>query len=678
MLANIEDINNNFNKEQIEAVESINGYVFNSAPPGSGKTFVLENRILWMAVEHQIPTKNILAITFTNEAANEMKTRISERLKEFDIENNVTATTFHSFAYKIIKNFGKGSVARYFTLIDDTDKNKIISQMIKDKNLDEGNKELNRNLIKQYSDLISAFKSKGLTPKMLFDILKEQKERIDKYSEDKELLEKEGLNKLDLQDMIEMQNLKVMEYEVYRTYEQYKLNFSKENKGVLYDFDDLMINLKILLSRVDIRKEISKLYTYVLCDESQDIDEVQRDILLLLSRDNGNLFCIFDDDQSIYSFRNADQDLILGLPKLVSNPKEIILKENFRSTKNIIEAANHVINNNKYRIYKWMTTNNQDGELPVYKALPSKEKEADFICDKIEELMKEYKFDYSDFAILYRNNDLNRTIEQRLIKRGIPYKINRNISFFQKKEIKDIIAYLEVCINKSIFHLDRIYKVPTRGIGDKTYLDLKEKAINCGMNIFEILSAETKSKIKEFNDLLEELMSISDKSFNEIINFILEKTDYLNSEYTESERAQRESNINNLRNLLSEAEELFETKQECLVQLKIISGEDEESGKDNKVSLMTIHSSKGKGFKVVFMIGCEDGVLPSFGALSDMDIEEERRLFYVGMTRAKLFLFMTRSQYRLDYNGNLKPTVISPFIEEIPDNLLVYDEGMIF
>ena len=301
-----------------------------------------------------------------------------------------------------------------------------------------------------------------------------------------------------------------------------------------------------------------------------------------------------------------------------------------------------MINNNKYRIYKWMTTNNRDGELPLYKALPSKEKEADFICDKIEELMKEYKFDYSDFAILYRNNDLNRTIEQRLIKRGIPYKINRNISFFQKKEIKDIIAYLEVCINKSAFHLDRIYKVPTRGIGEKTYLDLKEKAINCGMNIFEILSAETKPKIKEFNDLLEgELMSISDKSFNEIINFILEKTDYLNSEYTESERAQRESNINNLKNLLSEAEELFETKQECLVQLKIISGEDEEGTKDNKVSLMTIHSSKGKGFKVVFMIGCEDGVLPSFGALSDMDIEEERRLFYVGMTRAKLFLFMT-------------------------------------
>ena len=678
MLANINDINKGFNEEQIEAVKSINGYVFNSAPPGSGKTFVLENRILWMAIEHQIPTKNILAITFTNEAANEMRTRISDRLKEFDIENNVTATTFHSFAYKMIKNFGKGTIAKYFTLIDDTDKYKIISQMIKDKKLDQGNKELNRNLIKQYADLISFYKSKGLTPKMLFDSLKENKEKIDKYCDDKELLEKNGLNKMDLQEMIEIQNMKVEEYDIYRTYEEYKLNFSKENKGILYDFDDLMVNLKLLLSRVDIRKKISKLYTYILCDESQDIDEVQRDILLLLSKDNGNLFCIFDDDQSIYSFRNADPNLILDLPKMVSNPKEIILKENFRSTKNIIEAANYVINNNQYRIHKWMTTNNQDGELPVYKAFPSKEKEADFICETIEKFMHEYKFDYSDFAVLYRNNDLNRTIEQKLIKNSIPYKINRNISFFQRKEIKDIIAYLEICINKSTFHLDRIYKVPTRGIGDKTYLELKEKAINCGISIFEILSAETKPKIKEFNNLLEELMSISNKSFNEIIDFILEKTDYINSEFTESERQQRINSIDNLKNLLNETEKLFDNKQECLVQLKIISGEDEEGNKDNKVSLMTIHSSKGKGFKVVFMIGCEDGILPSFGALSDIDYEEERRLFYVGMTRAKLFLFMTRSQYRIDYNGNLKPTVISPFIEEIPDDLLVYDEGMVF
>ena len=677
MLADIKDINKGFNEEQIEAVKSINGYVFNSAPPGSGKTFVLENRILWMAVEHQIPTRNILAITFTNEAASEMRTRISDRLKEFDIENNVTATTFHSFAYKMIRNFGKGTVARYFTLIDDTDKHKIIGQMIKDKKLDEGSKELNRSLIKQYSELISSYKSKGFTPKLLFDELKKEKEKIDNFLADKELAEKEGFSKLDIQEMIEIQNIKVSEYDIYRTYEQYKLSYAKENKGVLYDFDDLMLNLKLMLLRPDIRKKISKLYTYVLCDESQDIDEVQRDILLLLSKDNGNLFCIFDDDQSIYSFRNADPNLILSLPKMVSNPKEIVLTENFRSTKNIIEAANYVINNNRYRIPKWMKTNNQEGNLIRYTCLPSKEQEADFVCNKIEELMKEYKFDYSDFAVLYRNNDLNKTVEQRLIKRNMPYKINRNISFFQRKEIKDIIAYLEIAINKSTFHLDRIYKVPSRGIGDKTYTTLKDKAINCGMSIFEIISAESGAKIKEFNDLLVELQNMFDKKFGEIIDFILEKTDYINLEYSESERLSRLGSIENLKNILFELENLFDNKQECLVQLKIISGDDEEGHQENKISLMTIHSSKGKGFKVVFMIGCENGVIPSYSALSDVDIEEERRLFYVGMTRAKLFCFMTRAQYRLGYDGNLKPTTISPFIDEIPDDLLEFDEELI-
>lgn len=678
MLANIDEINKNFNKEQIEAVKSINGYIFNSAPPGSGKTFVLENRILWIAIEHQVPTRNILAITFTNEAASEMRTRISDRLKEFNIENNVTATTFHSFAYKIIRNFGKGKVARYFTLIDDSDKNKIIAQMVKDKKLDEGNKELNRNLVKQYTEIISSFKSKGLTPKMVFDDLKKSKEKIDKYTSNKELIEKDGLNKFDIQDMIEIQNIKVDDYEIYRSYEQYKLDYSKDGKGVLYDFDDLMINLKLLLSRPDIRKKISKLYTYILCDESQDIDEVQRDILLLLSRDNGNLFCIFDDDQSIYSFRHADPNLILSLPKLVPNPKEIILKENFRSTKNIIEAANYVISNNQFRIPKWMTTNNQEGNLVNYTALPSKEQEAEFVCNKIEELMKEYKFNYSDFAVLYRNNDLNRTVEQKLIKKSIPYKINRNISFFQRKEIKDIIAYLEIAINKSLFHLDRIYKVPSRGIGDKTFLALKEKAVNCGMDIFEILSAETRSKIKEFNELITDLQNSTNKTFNDLIDYILEKTDYINLEYSEKDRLSRLSSIENLKNILNELENLFDNKQECLVQLKIISGDDEEGNKEDKVSLMTIHSSKGKGFKVVFMIGCENGILPSYSAISDTDIEEERRLFYVGMTRAKLFLFMTRAQYRLGYDGNLKPTFVSQFINEIPDNLLEFDEKSVF
>ena len=669
MLINIDEINKGLNKEQIEAVKEINGYVFNSAPPGSGKTFVLENRILWMATEHQIPTKNILAITFTNEAALEMRNRISERLKEFNIQNDVTATTFHSFAFKMIRNFGKGEVSKYFTLIDETDKHKIISQLLKGKeNITNKN---STNLVKEYSNMISSYKSRGMTLGKLYNELKDNKERLDKY-EDKELLKKDGLSQEDYEEQKLMQNYKVEEYQFYREYEMYKSSYSKEGKSsMLYDFDDLMLNLKLLLERKDIRKKISKIYNYILCDEAQDIDEVQRDILLLLSKDNGNLFCIFDDDQSIYSFRNADPNLILSMPDKVKNSKSIILRENFRSTKNIIEAANYLISNNKYRIYKWMYTNNQEGELLKYNSFTSKEKEADFICGEINKLKEKYKLNYSDFAVLYRNNDLNKSVEQRLIKNGIPYKINRNISFFQRKEIKDIVAYLEVLINNSVFYLERIFKVPPRGIGDKTFIQLKEKAISCGMTLMEVMELENKPKLNELCSLLRDLKEQSTKlSFKNLINYILEKTDYINKEFPENERETRKNNINNLINILNETERLFTDKTDCLAQLKIISGDDEEIGKEDKVSLMTIHSSKGKGFKVIFIIGCENGILPSFGALSDMQYEEERRLFYVGITRAKLLCYLSNVKYRRSYDGNIIPSEISPFLEEIPEDYL--------
>ena len=243
-----------------------------------------------------------------------------------------------------------------------------------------------------------------------------------------------------------------------------------------------------------------------------------------------------------------------------------------------------------------------------------------------------------------------------------------------------MLAYLEVIINKSSFHLDRIYKVPSRGIGDKTYLDLKTKSINCGMDIFEVISADERAKVKEFSTLIDDLQEKKDSyNFTQLIDYILEKTKYIELEYSENESEQRITTIGYLKNMFNELETLFTDKKEILVQLKILSGDDEEvGGKSNKVSLMTIHSSKGKGFKVVFIIGCEDGIIPSFGAISDIDYEEERRLFYVGITRAKLFCYMTRAQYRLGYDGNFKPTKISPFIKEIPDNLIEYNEDEIF
>lgn len=680
MLFKIEDLGDSFNKEQKEAIQAINGYVFNSAPPGSGKTFVLENRILWMATEHQIPTKNILAITFTNEAANEMKERISDRLKKFNIENEVTACTFHSFAFKMLKKYATGNITSRFILLDEDDKNKILSSIIKYNKLDEGNRGINRSLVREYGTMISKFKSKGLTIEKAIQQLKDRKQQIENYKKDNSLLELDGLNLLDLKEMIILQNEQIKEVTIYQSYEKFKKTY-KNNDGKnteLYDFDDLILNLKEILLSDSIRKKISEEFYYILCDEAQDIDPVQRDILLLLSKENGNLFCIFDDDQSIYSFRNADPNLILELPELVPNSQNIILKENFRSTQNIINAANYIIKNNVYRIPKWMTTNNQEGHKINYTALNSKEAEAEFICEKIKELREEYNLDYKDFAILYRNNDLNRIVEQRLIKYSVPYKINRNITFFNRKEIKDIVSYLEVVINKSEFHLERIYKVPSRGFSEKTFNEFKSQASTIGVTIFDIIKASDKPKIQEFNSLLEELYSEKNKPFSELINLILEKTNYLNKEFTDTERESRLRSIDYLKYILNNLENSNLSKEDTLVQLKILFGTDDEGiDREDKVSLMTIHSSKGKGFKVVFVIGCEEGIIPSYNAVSDLDIEEERRLMYVAITRAKLFCYLTRSQYRLDYNGNLHKTKISSFINEIPEEYLDFDETKI-
>ena len=225
MLFKIEDIGNSFNEEQKEAIQAINGYVFNSAPPGSGKTFVLENRILWMATEHQIPTKNILAITFTNEAANEMKERIGDRLKEFNIENEVTASTFHSFAFKMLRKYASGNINGKFILLDEEDKNKILSSIIKHNNLDEGNRGLNRSLVREYGTMISKFKSKGLTIEKAINKLKERKEQIENYKKDNSLLAIDGLNLLDLKEMVIIQNEQIKEVTIYQTYENFKKNY---------------------------------------------------------------------------------------------------------------------------------------------------------------------------------------------------------------------------------------------------------------------------------------------------------------------------------------------------------------------------------------------------------------------------------------------------------------------
>lgn len=662
MLYNIKDILNEeeqLNKEQLTAVKEISGYIFNNAPPGSGKTFTIQKKIVWMAKEHQINTKNILCITFTNEAAREMKERIDQELQNVGIENEATISTFHSFAYQTIRRYGKEIGISRFSLIDDNEKNKILKNVIK-------NNEIENFDYKFLANFIAELKSMGLTKNKILEVLKEQKEKIEYYNEPENLL-KSGYTSIDLQQIKDDYNNKVKKVELYFIYESIK------QKSNLFDFDDLMIYLKKILEVRKLRKEINAYYKYVMCDEAQDIDLVQKDILKLLTQDNGNLFCIFDEDQSIYGFRNSNPDNILGLIKELPDSKVIFLKENFRSTKKIVNTANNLITNNRDRMSKEIFTNNFEGECVKVCNLQSKEAEAKFVVDEIIKLKEKYNFNYSDFAILYRNNDLNKTVEQTLIKNKIPYKINRNIFFFDRKEIKDILAYLEWIINKSEFHLERIINTPKRGIGEKTLKELKTKAQSTGVDLLSILKNSNNEKIKNFLTISDIIRNEEEEnSISELIDKIIELFEYY-KDYEQEELYERQKNIETLKEMFNNLDTI--DKNELLQEIKLYANDDNSLDNNDKVSLMTLHSSKGKGFKVVFIICCEEGIIPSYNAFRDEEIEEERRLFYVGITRAKIMCYLTIRNFIVSKKGELIKTKTSSFINELGDDIEIIDKS---
>lgn len=650
--------NDNLNDEQLEAVREINGYIFNNAPPGSGKTFTIQKKIELMAKYHQINTKNILCITFTNEACKEMKERIDYELEKVGIKNEATISTFHSFAYQTIRRYGKDIGISKFSLIDDSEKMKILKTIIKNNNIEDFDHKF-------LANFIAELKSNGLTKNAIIEKLKNQKEQIEKLK-DPEVLLSSGYTTIDLEQIKNDYVSKVKRTELYFIYEAIK------QKSNLFDFDDLMIYLKKILETRKIRKEINGYYKYVMCDEAQDIDIVQKDILKLLTQDNGNLFCIFDEDQSIYGFRNSNPENILGLIKELKDSKVIFLKENFRSTKKIVETANNLILNNRERMEKEIYTNNQEGEAVKVCTLQSKEAEAKFVVEEIIKLKEKYNFDYSDFAILYRNNDLNKTVEQVLIKNKIPYKINRNIFFFDRKEIKDIIAYLEWIINKSEFHLERIINTPKRGIGEKTVKDFKTKAQQMGVDLLSVIKSSNNEKIKTFLVNSDLLRDMKECSMSELIEKIIEIFEYY-KEYEEEELYEREKNIETLKEMFNNLN--TQDKEEMLQEIKLFSNDDNSLDNKDKVSLMTLHSSKGKGFKVVFIIGCEEGVIPSYNAFREEEIEEERRLFYVGITRAKIICYLTIRNFIVSRKGELVKTKTSSFINELGDDLEIIDNS---
>lgn len=662
--------NERFNAEQKEAVESVFGTFMVAAPPGSGKTFVLQKRILFMALKHHIDTRKILAITFTNEAAKEMERRISAELKRFNIENNATISTFHSFALKMLKKYRKEK----FTLITEDDQLKIIKKILLKL---EVNKE---DLIpKEALKMISDLKSRG---KHWYDVnqeLETQKAEISKYIANPELAEKDGIDQHEIIFMKGEFNKKITELQIYAQYEAFK-------GDKLYDFDDLILGLRDILKNNKIRKAISEEFKFILVDETQDIDPLQEEIIRLLVDFGGDLFCIYDDDQSIYGFRNADPSLVMNLDRKIKGTKVITLKENFRSTDSIIQASNHVIKNNRMRIKKWMKTNNEEGEKVAYKCLQSKEAEAEFICDKIEELREIHGYTYKDFAVLYRNNELNKVVEQKMLAREIPHKINKTISFFERIEIKDMLGYLNFIVSTpgpdSDFLLEKIINVPKRGVGEKALIEYRRAAFNVPSDTYTYIrrSQNMRAEIVEFCDIIDEarIMLKEEKTLVEIMNFILDKTNYFEKNFKEEERETRKQNVERLEEILNRLTEEYETPEEILCQL-VLNQSDEPNCVEGKVSLMTMHASKGRGFNVVFIIGCEQGIIPSYNCLNDYNLlEEERRIMYVAMTRAKKHCFISRAKFRLNQTaGGVRETKLSQFVNEIPDELIEWDQDEI-
>lgn len=658
--------NERINEEQKEAIESVFGTFVVCGPSGSGKTFVLQKRILFMALKHHIDTRKILAITFTNEAAKEMEGRISAELKRFNIENNATISTFHSFALKMLKKYRKEK----FTLITEDDQLKIIKKILLKL---EVNKE---DLIpKEALKMISDLKSRG---KHWYDVNKEletQKAEISKYIANPELAEKDGIGLYEIKFMKNEFNKKITELQIYALYEALK-------GDKLYDFDDLILGLRDILKNNKIKKTISQEFKFILVDECQDIDPMQEEIIRLLVDFGGDLFCIYDDDQSIYGFRNADPNLVMNLDRKIKGSKVIILKENFRSTNNIIQASKHVIKNNRMRIKKLMQTNNEEGEKVTYKCLQSKEAEAEFICDKIEELRETHGYTYKDFAVLYRNNELNKVVEQKMLAREIPYKINKTISFFQRDEIKNIMAYLNFIVEGTDFHLEKIINVPKRGVGEKAFTEYKRTAISVPSDTYTYIrrSQNMRAEIVEFCDIIDEarIMLKKEKTLAEIMNFVLEKTDYIKKDFKEEEREDIRQNTKKLEEILNKFAEKYENPKEILYQIILNQSEEQNYGED-KVRLMTMHASKGIEFNVVFIIGCEQGIIPSYNCLNDFDLlEEERRIMYVAMTRAKKHCFISRAKFRLNQTvGGVRETKLSQFVNEIPDDLIEWDQDEI-
>ena len=624
------------NSGQKQAVTSMSRFIRVNAGAGSGKTRVLACRIAYLIDNYGVSENSILAITFTNKVAREMKERVNLML---GVESScVLISTYHSFCARVLRedivSLNEG-YDRYFTIIDDEEQVSVCKDLLKKEKVDK--EDLN---YKELVNYITYYKCLGTKPSEVetFNTDQEQKKHF------------------------------------YELYEEYL----KEHSYL--DFDDLLLKTVSLFEKSErIRNKWASRFQYILVDEFQDTNDIQYRLLKYMVNEDTSLFVVGDPDQTIYTWRGANIKLIMNFNLDFKGVEDIKLEKNYRSTQKILDAANALIKENHNRLEKDLYSDNMEGMKPKFFDAENSEKEAEFVVNKIYDLRGQ-GYDYKDIALLYRSSYYTRNFEQALMKRKIPYRIFGGLRFYQRKEIKDALAYLRIVVNENDDQaLLRIINEPKRGIGDKTISNLKEDSERYGNSIYRVVK-ENKDAFKK-KDLVNEMCNAIElakfqfkenvRPFSDIMNDLLKQVGYIDMlSEDEEENENRLQNIDELASVLMDIQKETPEKgiEEILQDIALYSAQDDIM-EGNYVSLMTVHTAKGLEFPVVFVVGLGEGVFPNQRAVFEKTdgLEEERRLCYVAVTRAKKECYLTSNTgYSFVLNGS---TQVSRFVNEMRNNI---------
>ncbi|MFZ7133656.1 MAG: DNA helicase PcrA [Eubacteriales bacterium] len=637
------DLLKGLNDMQQQAVLHTEGPLLLLAGAGSGKTKTIIHRISYIIQSGKAKPNQILALTFTNKAAKEMKDRIIKM--EIPYAHEIWMSTFHSLCAKLLRyHCNLIGYDRSFVIYDSNDQKTLLKECYKELNVDDKMYNINSVL-----SIISDAKEKGKTAATF------EKESRGDFREEKIA-------------------------SIYILYQNKLMN----NNAM--DFDDLLMNTQALFkNHREVLHHYQNKFLYLLVDEYQDTNVIQYELVSMLADKHKNICVCGDDDQSIYGFRGADIRNILEFERDFTNASIIRLERNYRSTSVIIEAANAVIEHNCDRKSKRMWTDKQSDELIELVQLSNEREEAEFICDKIRKMVDNSKYSYGDFSILYRTNAQSRVFEESFMRHGIPYQIIGGLKFYARMEIKDIISYLILLENpKDDIAFKRVINVPKRGIGSATLEKIQEFADFKGKSLFEVilelhemvgLSKSVMYKLDEFSMIMKTLITIKDTiPLSELINKVIILSGYMDM-LQENKLEKSQSRIENLQELVSSAVDFGNNSEDVslngfLETISLVADVDNFSRGEGQVVLMTLHNSKGLEFPVVFLPGLEEGIFPHSRSMdNDTELQEERRLCYVGITRAMEKLVMTFTNYRTLY-GKLNYNLKSRFTDEIPEALI--------